>query len=301
MWSYRSSRAGDVIASTDMPAESQGGTTYKSLGVDTNKESALAFTVSSGYYRSMIDIGSWSDFEATFTQYAKEGDEFRDPTECIMTVTQINDGAIYRGQPIYSSCVNSTSGGTTPSLNVAENGSAGPLDTNRWTFSDVNNGSYTNIIGWVIGFEGDTISTVDSTQDGNPTVISNYDDGVELTGRGGIGVYRVQLNESYTSVNESVANLTFSDGATASINVKGENATTDYFPYGANQRIWWWEHNNAYRYIWKRRVLDNGTNIVYFRYSRSEEHTSELQSLRHLVCRLLLEKKKQKIDRKSVV
>src|SRR5437899_11611734 len=28
---------------------------------------------------------------------------------------------------------------------------------------------------------------------------------------------------------------------------------------------------------------------------RSEEHTSELQSLRHLVCRLLLEKKKKKI------
>src|SRR5258705_5033851 len=27
-------------------------------------------------------------------------------------------------------------------------------------------------------------------------------------------------------------------------------------------------------------------------YGRSEEHTSELQSLRHLVCRLLLEKKK---------
>src|SRR5258705_7903643 len=29
--------------------------------------------------------------------------------------------------------------------------------------------------------------------------------------------------------------------------------------------------------------------------ARSEEHTSELQSLRHLVCRLLLEKKKNKI------
>src|SRR5437899_8676608 len=28
------------------------------------------------------------------------------------------------------------------------------------------------------------------------------------------------------------------------------------------------------------------------RHPRSEEHTSELQSLRHLVCRLLLEKKK---------
>src|SRR5258705_5654089 len=29
---------------------------------------------------------------------------------------------------------------------------------------------------------------------------------------------------------------------------------------------------------------------------RSEEHTSELQSLRHLVCRLLLEKKKHNAD-----
>src|SRR5258705_3024792 len=29
-------------------------------------------------------------------------------------------------------------------------------------------------------------------------------------------------------------------------------------------------------------------------FTRSEEHTSELQSLRHLVCRLLLEKKKKR-------
>src|SRR5258705_4257660 len=44
---------------------------------------------------------------------------------------------------------------------------------------------------------------------------------------------------------------------------------------------------------------------------RSEEHTSELQSLRHLVCRLLLEKKKQRnaeapprrcdVDRRRIV
>src|SRR5262245_64308003 len=31
--------------------------------------------------------------------------------------------------------------------------------------------------------------------------------------------------------------------------------------------------------------------------TRSEEHTSELQSLRHLVCRLLLEKKKKRTAR----
>src|SRR5947199_7760438 len=34
------------------------------------------------------------------------------------------------------------------------------------------------------------------------------------------------------------------------------------------------------------------------RSGRSEEHTSELQSLRHLVCRLLLEKKKKKKKRR---
>src|ERR1035438_704916 len=34
-----------------------------------------------------------------------------------------------------------------------------------------------------------------------------------------------------------------------------------------------------------------GKTISTARWSRSEEHTSELQSLRHLVCRLLLEKK----------
>src|SRR5262245_64177974 len=33
---------------------------------------------------------------------------------------------------------------------------------------------------------------------------------------------------------------------------------------------------------------------------RSEEHTSELQSLRHLVCRLLLEKKKKKKNKNTI-
>src|SRR5437899_5563442 len=36
------------------------------------------------------------------------------------------------------------------------------------------------------------------------------------------------------------------------------------------------------------------TDRVWSVRRRSEEHTSELQSLRHLVCRLLLEKKKKK-------
>src|SRR5205814_4585367 len=40
--------------------------------------------------------------------------------------------------------------------------------------------------------------------------------------------------------------------------------------------------------------LNTGAQLAY----RSEEHTSELQSLRHLVCRLLLEKKKKKKKKK---
>src|SRR5437899_5167217 len=39
----------------------------------------------------------------------------------------------------------------------------------------------------------------------------------------------------------------------------------------------------------RRRLHEVGAGSL----ERSEEHTSELQSLRHLVCRLLLEKKKQ--------
>src|SRR2546422_11666277 len=38
-----------------------------------------------------------------------------------------------------------------------------------------------------------------------------------------------------------------------------------------------------------------GILIAGFLYGRSEEHTSELQSRLHLVCRLLLEKKKKKV------
>src|SRR5205814_10518765 len=41
------------------------------------------------------------------------------------------------------------------------------------------------------------------------------------------------------------------------------------------------------------RLGDWTVTVMFLGSSRSEEHTSELQSLRHLVCRLLLEKKKK--------
>src|SRR5438045_4671415 len=52
--------------------------------------------------------------------------------------------------------------------------------------------------------------------------------------------------------------------------------------YGYGHRSW---HQDAIRLFG---LLGGRCSIL----TRSEEHTSELQSLRHLVCRLLLEKKK---------
>src|SRR5436853_3559057 len=61
------------------------------------------------------------------------------------------------------------------------------------------------------------------------------------------------------------------------------------FPYTMLFRSWRW----------------NGTCLLNrhrrYRRARSEEHTSELQSLRQLVCRLLLEKKKEPEDPTSLV
>src|SRR2546429_4937022 len=48
--------------------------------------------------------------------------------------------------------------------------------------------------------------------------------------------------------------------------------------------------------LWKEGLIYRGPRIVNW-CPRSEEHTSELQSRLHLVCRLLLEKKKHMSDR----
>src|SRR5258705_10072432 len=59
-----------------------------------------------------------------------------------------------------------------------------------------------------------------------------------------------------------------------------------------------WANVHSRRYGTAKKALEEriqvGTDVLLeIDYQRSEEHTSELQSLRHLVCRLLLEKKKQ--------
>src|SRR5690554_7724355 len=51
-------------------------------------------------------------------------------------------------------------------------------------------------------------------------------------------------------------------------------------------------YNDKKQIIFIRNVPERGPYGEYHRKKRSEEHTSELQSRPHLVCRLLLEKKK---------
>src|SRR5947209_16125165 len=46
-------------------------------------------------------------------------------------------------------------------------------------------------------------------------------------------------------------------------------------------------------------IFERSARIRFARLGRSEEHTSELQSRQYLVCRLLLEKKKQKKTQKE--
>src|SRR5438045_8384044 len=68
--------------------------------------------------------------------------------------------------------------------------------------------------------------------------------------------------------------------------------TSTLFPYTTLFR------SRRRRWMGSRSTRAPGTTIHARRVaasSRSEEHTSELQSLRHLVCRLLLEKKKKQI------
>src|SRR5438552_8625156 len=67
--------------------------------------------------------------------------------------------------------------------------------------------------------------------------------------------------------------------------------------FGTNKLVPYWFGTD----VGERNLLGLGisinNNIIY----RSEEHTSELQSPDHLVCRLLLEKKKKKKNKKKKI
>src|SRR5471030_776584 len=67
-----------------------------------------------------------------------------------------------------------------------------------------------------------------------------------------------------------------------------DTATTEIYTLSLHDALPIWRRSAP------RRLVKFSRGSGPPRGSRSEEHTSELQSLRHLVCRLLLEKKKKK-------
>src|SRR5438093_7799968 len=69
---------------------------------------------------------------------------------------------------------------------------------------------------------------------------------------------------------------------------------TDDQPVGAARRL-----ERAAEQVLVARLVDS-ERAGQLDVRRSEEHTSELQSLTNLVCRLLLEKKKERIDHIAV-
>src|SRR5882724_5714075 len=68
-----------------------------------------------------------------------------------------------------------------------------------------------------------------------------------------------------------------------------DTATTEIYTLSLHDALPIFEHLAEVLRAREREVA----GIVKTGRTRSEEHTSELQSLRHLVCRLLLEKKKK--------
>src|SRR5438046_3815333 len=61
------------------------------------------------------------------------------------------------------------------------------------------------------------------------------------------------------------------------------------------------ENDDLQKLIKSAGVSDTDTLAIVVHDDRSEEHTSELQSLTNLVCRLLLEKKKNKTGKKFIM
>ena len=55
---------------------------------------------------------------------------------------------------------------------------------------------------------------------------------------------------------------------------------------------------NSIMWLGSQGWLTHTQGLIRFYIDRSEEHTSELQSLAYLVCRLLLEKKKKQKEKK---
>src|SRR5262249_62351450 len=78
-----------------------------------------------------------------------------------------------------------------------------------------------------------------------------------------------------------------------------DTATTEIYTLSLHDALPIFAHTDAFAAGIARSGAYNRT-LTPFGFRRSEEHTSELQSLTNLVCRLLLEKKKNKMKSNQI-
>src|SRR2546425_8861688 len=90
----------------------------------------------------------------------------------------------------------------------------------------------------------------------------------------------------------------FNDTATTEIYTLSLHDALPIFVLTPSSRLWMHDAERADRAASR---VDQRHAGVRRHQARSEEHTSELQSLAYLVCRLLLEKKKKKINDNKVL
>src|ERR1035441_2803738 len=96
-------------------------------------------------------------------------------------------------------------------------------------------------------------------------------------------------NASGPGVPHGEAPSSWRDSLLRSLSGRGGRAAMDPAANGSSEPRWSTRLN---RRVSRRQSGYRQLKVGRDRVKRSEEHTSELQSLRHLVCRLLLEKKK---------
>src|SRR5690606_40561242 len=109
---------------------------------------------------------------------------------------------------------------------------------------------------------------------------------------GGVFILRIEDTDKERN-SEAFLNVIYDSLSWLGMNWdEGPRVGGDFGPYRQSERA------HIYReYLEKLRAsgrVYEKDGATWFRISRSEEHTSELQSRENLVCRLLLEKKKKK-------
>src|SRR5690625_6911501 len=109
------------------------------------------------------------------------------------------------------------------------------------------------------------------------------------------GIYNISYTFGWTPLQQYL--IDYGKGKYQALNIAWDTKQEKWFALNPDEDIVHgdWLHWTGGAMNWNTMCADcHSTNLKQNYFPRSEEHTSELQSRGHLVCRLLLEKKKKK-------